>query len=39
MLIKIQYTTPLQILCESVINSKVISISIKGPDNMRQKDL
>ena len=33
MLIKIQHITPLQYFCEFVTNSKVIFISIKGPDD------
>ena len=39
MFIKIQHTTLLQIFCELVINSKIISKSVKGPDDTCQEDL
>ena len=39
MLIKTQHTTLFQVFCEIVINSHTIFKSIKGPDNICQKDL
>ena len=38
MVIKLKSTNHLQIFCELMINSKVISISILGPDDSCQGD-
>ena len=38
MLTFIQHTTLLEMFCESIINSIVISISILGPDDSCQGD-